>query len=98
MEGEGLQEEGGLHEENMSFITMIQLLHSNLFVSVGGAVTRTMPRPNAFRFPVPPLSASPNHSALFLSLPATKVRRGNVRDVLQFKAHPRSGTGTTAYG
>ncbi|XP_075327192.1 uncharacterized protein C11orf16 homolog [Odontesthes bonariensis] len=58
-------------------------------------------------FPVPQTSASPNHSSLFQSLPATKGRRANIRDVFgtaNFKPRPpaglRSSSGnnvTTAY-
>ncbi|KAM7002331.1 uncharacterized protein C11orf16 homolog [Tautogolabrus adspersus] len=50
--------------------------------------------PLRFSFPVPQISASPNHSSLFLTLPGAKGRRANVRDVFgttNFKPRPPAG-------
>ncbi|XP_035809510.2 uncharacterized protein C11orf16 homolog [Amphiprion ocellaris] len=47
----------------------------------GSAATRRSSQPVRFSFPVPQISASPNHSSLFQSLPGTKGRRANIKDV-----------------
>ncbi|KAE8296748.1 hypothetical protein D5F01_LYC05510 [Larimichthys crocea] len=60
----------------------------------GSAVTRRMSQPARFSFPVPQISASPNHSSMFQSLPGAKGRRANIRDVFgmtNFKPRPPEG-------
>ncbi|GAA6215318.1 uncharacterized protein C11orf16 homolog [Lates japonicus] len=60
----------------------------------GSAVPRRTSQPVRFSFPVPQISASPNHSSLFQSLPGAKGRRANIRDVLgatNFKPQPPVG-------
>uniref|UniRef100_A0A3Q1F1M4 DUF4537 domain-containing protein n=1 Tax=Acanthochromis polyacanthus TaxID=80966 RepID=A0A3Q1F1M4_9TELE len=55
------------------------------------AAPRTSSQPVRFSFPVPQISASPNHSSLFQSLPGTKGRRANIKDVFgmtNFKPRP----------
>ncbi|XP_060892012.1 uncharacterized protein C11orf16 homolog isoform X1 [Labrus mixtus] len=57
------------------------------------AVPKKTSQPLRFSFPVPQISASPNHSSLFLSLPGAKGR-ANVRDVFgttNFKPRPPAG-------
>ncbi|XP_074534013.1 uncharacterized protein C11orf16 homolog [Halichoeres trimaculatus] len=60
----------------------------------GAAVPRRTSQPVRFRFPVPQISASPNHSSLFQSLPVAKGRGANIRDVFgatNFKPRPPAG-------
>ncbi|XP_067446649.1 uncharacterized protein C11orf16 homolog [Thunnus thynnus] len=60
----------------------------------GGSVPRRASPPARFSFPAPQMSASPNHSSLFQTLPAAKGRRANVRDVFgmtKFKPRPPVG-------
>ncbi|XP_049430795.1 uncharacterized protein C11orf16 homolog [Epinephelus fuscoguttatus] len=60
----------------------------------GSTAQRRPPQPARFPFPVPQISASPNHSSLFQSLPAAKGRRADIRDVLgtsSFKPRPPAG-------
>ncbi|XP_044048317.1 uncharacterized protein C11orf16 homolog [Siniperca chuatsi] len=60
----------------------------------GSAVPRRTSQPVRFSFPVPQISASPNHSSLFQSLPGAKGRRVNIRDVFgttTFKPRPPVG-------
>ncbi|XP_034542225.1 uncharacterized protein C11orf16 homolog [Notolabrus celidotus] len=58
------------------------------------AVPKRTPQPVRFSFPVPQLSASPNHSSLFQSLPGAKGKRVNIRDAFgatNFKPRPPGG-------
>ncbi|XP_040927283.1 uncharacterized protein C11orf16 homolog [Betta splendens] len=48
----------------------------------GSVAWSRTPRPGSFSFPAPQISASPNHSSLFQSLPGSKGRRVKVRDIL----------------
>ncbi|XP_047452953.1 uncharacterized protein C11orf16 homolog [Mugil cephalus] len=60
----------------------------------GNAVARRTSQPLRFSFPVPQISASPNHSSLFQSLPDSRGRRANIRDgfgTTNFKPRPPPG-------
>ncbi|KAM8752004.1 uncharacterized protein C11orf16 homolog isoform 2-T2 [Acanthopagrus schlegelii] len=60
----------------------------------GSAVPKRTSQPVRFSFPVPQISASPNHSSMFQPLPGAKGRRANIRDVLgmtNFKPRPPAG-------
>ncbi|XP_037622473.1 uncharacterized protein C11orf16 homolog [Sebastes umbrosus] len=60
----------------------------------GSSVPRRTSQSVRFSFPVPQISASPNHSSLFQSLPGAKGRRANIRDVFgttSFKPRPPAG-------
>ncbi|CAI5665637.1 unnamed protein product [Oreochromis niloticus] len=60
----------------------------------GSAGPRRTTQPVSFSIPEPQISASPNHSSLFQSLPGTSGRRANIRDILSttsFKPRPPVG-------
>ncbi|XP_071347437.1 uncharacterized protein C11orf16 homolog [Trachinotus anak] len=60
----------------------------------GSTVPRRTSQPTRLSFPVLQISASPNHSSLFQSLPGAKGRRASVRDVFgttNFKPRPPVG-------
>lgn len=60
----------------------------------GSAAPRWTSQPECFSIPDPSLSALPNHSSMFQSLPATRERSANIRDILaatNFKPRPPVG-------
>ncbi|XP_035499632.2 uncharacterized protein C11orf16 homolog isoform X2 [Scophthalmus maximus] len=60
----------------------------------GSAVVWRTSQPARFSFPVPQISASPNHSSLFQSLPGVKERGASLREVLgrtNFRPRPPAG-------
>lgn len=64
------------------------------FFCAGSAGPRRTTQPVSFSIPEPQISASPNHSSLFQSLPGTRGRRANIRDILSttsFKPRPPVG-------
>nr|XP_046250670.1 uncharacterized protein C11orf16 homolog [Scatophagus argus]XP_046250671.1 uncharacterized protein C11orf16 homolog [Scatophagus argus] len=64
------------------------------FKQPGSAVTRRTSHAARIDLPVPQISASPNHSSLFQSLPDAKGRRVTIRDVFgtaNFKPRPPVG-------
>lgn len=76
------------------YVCNIHELRWNLFFCAGSAAPRRTTQPVSFSIPEPQISASPNHSSLFQSLPGTRGRRANIRDILSttsFKPRPPVG-------
>lgn len=76
------------------YVCNMHELRWNFFFCAGSAGPRRTTQPVSFSIPEPQISASPNHSSLFQSLPGTRGRRANIRDILSttsFKPRPPVG-------